>query len=47
MRRPASAKTRFSSSALFVRLETIGAERIFSVIAGISPRKLSARRYAA
>ena len=47
MRRPASAKTRFSSSALFVRLATIGAERIFSVIAGISARKLSARRYVA
>ena len=47
MRRPASAKTRFSSSALFVRLVTIGAERIFSVIAGISARKLSARRYVA
>jgi hypothetical protein len=47
MRRLASEKARFSSSALIARLSTIGAARIFSVIAGISAMKLSARRYVA
>ena len=45
MRRPASAKTRSTSSALFARLTTIGAVRIFSAIAGISVKKRSALRY--
>ena len=47
MRRPASATTRFSSSALLVRFLTIGASRIFSAITGIFAMKLFARRYVA